>query len=95
MIYGILKGNSLRIAPKMLLINEEEVWFPTDEQYLSEGYKPIILENPPIVNAGYHTTIIWYEEANEIKPQWNIQEDEEISESEYAEVGRILMGVKE
>lgn len=45
MYYGLLKNNKLYLAPSFLPINGQIVTEPTEEQYLSCGYKKVIEEN--------------------------------------------------
>ena len=92
MMFGSLKNGGLRLAPKMLFIDGKDVWFPSREQYLTAGYKEIIITDQPETEPGYHAEIGFEETPDTITQTWTIVEGEVISVQEVLD---ILMGVGE
>ena len=75
--YFNVKGNVCRPAPKMLIIDGTEVWFPTDEQYRQHGYKRAVYTTPPEIEQGYRLECNWMVEGDTVVQQWEIFPDEE------------------
>ena len=75
--YLSIKNNVCRQAPKMLIIDGTEVWFPTDEQYRQHGYKRAVYTTPPEIGQGYHLECNWTIEGDTAVQQWEIVPDED------------------
>ena len=88
MMYGRLKNGALFYAPKMLIIDDKEKWFPTDAEYREHGYKPLVFEIMPITDEEYEAVCSWSETDNDIVQAWSIEE----AEPTEAEILNILTG---
>ena len=88
MMYGRLKNGALFYAPKMLIIDEREKWFPTEEEYRAHDYKPIAFTDSPTVEDGYASICTWSEDNNGITQEWHIEEADPTPE----EIVNILTG---
>lgn len=89
MIHGRLKNNgAFDLAPKMLLIDGNEVWFPTHEQYVENGYLPVSLVDAPQTDYEHIAVCTWIEDGDKITQQWHIEEAEPTAE----EVLDIMLG---
>lgn len=93
MMYGKVKNGVLFTAQKMLIIEGNEVWFPTKEQYAEQGYKPVVIDSQPSAEAGYHAEIHWNETDDSIEGAWTIVQDSDEPTAE--EVLNILTGETE
>ena len=93
MMYGKLMNGVLFTAQKMLIINGEEVWFPSQEQYAEQGYKPVMIDSQPSAEAGYHAEIHWSETDDSIEGAWTVVQDSDEPTAE--EVLAILTGESE
>lgn len=89
-IYGNIKNGGYRLAPKMLIIDNKEVWYPSDEQYEEHGYKLTVLSDIPAAEQGYHAECQWQESENTITQNWVIVADSDDSTAE--EILSIILG---
>lgn len=75
-MYGKLVDGALVIAPRHLIIGQNIVYNPTDEQYESNGYKTVIYtepgDDPP---DGYCYSPYWTEDENTIIQAWELIEE--------------------
>lgn len=63
-------NTELQIAPTNLIIDEVEVMFPTEAQYLSQGWKPLLVAERPIMNKYYRIFPIYTETETDIIQEW-------------------------
>ena len=85
---------AIRKAPPMILIDNIEVWNPTDEQLFSAGYKQAILSEKPESQEGYRYVDEWVLDENTVLQKWNSVPDDNNIEDK-AEAYDILMGVEQ
>ena len=64
MKYYKLINNELVTSPPELTINEVLVTNPTKEQYLSQGWKQLLMTESPVKDM-YHQIVSTYTETNE------------------------------
>lgn len=86
-MYGFLENETLHHAPNPMVIGDNRVWNPTDEQYETAGYKSIIFVDPPEIESGYHAESGWEEREDEIVQVWEIVKDpDDIDETEAFDI---------
>lgn len=74
MKYGKLIDNQLALAPNPIIIGDRQIGNPPGEVYISEGYKPVIYNDPPEVGPGYFAVPGWEEQAEEIVQVWTVEQ---------------------
>lgn len=85
--YAKLEGEIMRRAPYMLFIDGLEVWYPTDEQYLEHGYKPVTFTDEPEAPEGYYYEPGWEEQTDAIVQTWTLKEQtDDVDEAEAWEI---------
>lgn len=70
--YYRLVGQDLVIAPSNLNINGEEIVFPTEEQYLSMGYKKLVTTGQPAPNKYMKMSPVYVEGETTITQNWEL-----------------------
>lgn len=91
MLYGKFESNTFVPAPYYLHIRNAYVFNPTDEQYMGEGYKPLVNTAMPEPPEGYTYESHWEEQEDSIIQAWTLVEappEEPTSE----EILSILLG---
>lgn len=91
-MYGRLIDGDLLLAPKKLTIGEVQVWNAPTEEYIAQGWLPVTFVDCPAAPDGFFYVSAWQETDEEILQTWTL---EEYQGEDYAEAGRILMGVEE
>lgn len=83
-MYGKLIDGVLEFAPNWLPGDGVNVWNPPEEMYLEQGWKPVVMTDPPgEPPEGYYYESGWEEQENDIMQIWTLAElPEEIDESE-------------
>lgn len=82
-MYGYLENEELHRAPNPMVIGENRVWNPTNEQYEAAGYKKVIFTDPPETEEGYHAESGWEEQGDRIVQVWTVVKDpDDIDEAE-------------
>lgn len=69
--YKLVDGN-LQVAPTNLSIDGETVVYPTEEQYLSQGWKKLIISPRPMVTQYTKVSVIYTENETTITQTWEI-----------------------
>lgn len=90
-MYGRLENRQLTYAPKYLVIGEKNVWNAPTEEYLSQGWFPLIFTEPPTTDENHYAEASWEQQGNEIVQVWTIKEIEVTAD----EILAILMGDEE
>ena len=88
-MYAKLINGALRIAPKKLIIDDTQVWNASAEQYLAQGWLPVVFTDAPEAPSGYYYESGWEEEDNEIVQTWTLTE---LPEPDADEALAILLG---
>lgn len=91
-MYAKLIDGELRIAPKKLIINDTQVWNASVEDYLAQGWLPVIFTEMPEAPDGYYYEGGWEEEDNTIVQTWTLVE---LPEPDAEEALAILLGEEE
>lgn len=68
--YYKIVDNELQQAPTNLTIDGVEVMYPTEEQYLSQGWKPLLVTERPIANEYYRIFPFYSETETNIIQEW-------------------------
>lgn len=68
--YYKIVDNELQQAPTNLTIDGVEVMYPTEEQYLSQGWKPLLVAERPIANEYYRIFPFYSETETNIIQEW-------------------------
>lgn len=68
--YYKIVDNELQQAPTNLTIDGVEVMYPTEEQYLSQGWKPLLVAERPITNKYYRIYPVYSETETDIIQEW-------------------------
>ena len=86
MEYGILIDGALNLAPKRIILNDMQIFNPTEEQLLSAGYKTITETDMPEEPApeGQHYESTYTDAGDTIMQGW------ELVENQPSEVGKTL-----
>ena len=84
-MYGKLIDGDLLFAPKRLVINDTQVWNAPSEEYLAQGWFPVVFTEPPEAPDGYHYEDAFEQDGNEIVEIWHLVEDE-VSADELLEI---------
>lgn len=75
-MYAKLIDGNLHRAPKKLIIGDNAVYNPTDEQYRNAGYKPVeMVEQPDDAPEGKHYESQWIEQDGAIVQDWYLVDD--------------------
>lgn len=90
MRYGYVKNNVLMTAFPMLIIDGVEKWFPTDAEYIENGFKRIITSTPPEIDEEHHLELLYTENEEEIHQTWLVVEGK--PEADAQEIVEILTG---
>ena len=91
-MYGRLENNQLICAPNHLVINGQNVWNASGEDYLSQGWYPIVASEPPITDELHYADSYWEFKDGEIKQEWIIRQVDTEAE-DMIEAARILLGM--
>lgn len=77
-MFAKLSEGALRWAPNPIKINNTWIGNPTPEILITQGYKQVILSNPPepITETGWWD-MVWTETETEILQDWTWRELEE------------------
>ena len=81
-MYVKLIDGRLQYAPKKVTINSSTVYNPTAEQLTALGYKPLTVEDAPVVQEGYHLEPVYTETAEAVVQGWTVVEDEPLEPTE-------------
>lgn len=73
-MYGKLIEGVLSEAPKKLTIGDNQVWNAPPEEYLAQGWKPIVFTESPEAPEGYYYESGWEENDHEIEQTWILTE---------------------
>ena len=95
MYYGKFENGVFIFAPKKIRIGDALVFNPTDEQLESEGFKPMVYSEPSEAPEGFQYEDSWEEQEDKIVQVWGLVEVPVSHDADYAEAGKILMGVEE
>ena len=72
-MYGKLRGGVLRFAPNILPGDGVNVWNPPEEMYLEQGWKPVVMTEPPDdYPTGYSYESGWEEQDKLIVQIWTL-----------------------
>ena len=74
MEYAKLINNTLVLAPNPIIIGDRQIGNPPSEVYISDGYKPVIYNDPPEVEPGYIAVPGWEENVFEIVQVWTVEQ---------------------
>lgn len=76
MEYGILIDGALNLAPKRIILNDMQIFNPTEEQLLSAGYKTITETDMPEEPApeGQHYEATYEDKGSYIEQVWELAE---------------------
>lgn len=91
-MYARLIDGDLVVAPKKLIINDTQVWNAPAEEYLAQGWLPVILTEPPEAPEGYYYESGWTEENDTIIETWTLTE---LPEPSADELMSIILGETE
>lgn len=81
MRYAKLINNNVQYAPNPILIEDNYIGNPPIENYLEEGYKPVIYtEQPELQGSGYYKEV-WKETETNIIQDWEWIDGEESEET--------------
>lgn len=69
-MYAKLINDSLRVAPKKLVVGNDQIWNAPAATYLSQGWLPVIFTEAPEAPEGYYYEPGWEEEGNTIVQTW-------------------------
>lgn len=75
-MYAKLENGKLIKAPYYLTINNQKVWNASANDYLSQGWYPVIHTEAPTTEEGYHAESSWAQEGDEIVQTWTVVENE-------------------
>lgn len=78
MEYGILIDGALNLAPKKIILNDMQIFNPTEEQLISAGYKTITETDMPEEPApeGQHYEAMYTDMGDTILQSWTLVEDQ-------------------
>ena len=92
-MYAKLVNRNLEYAPRMIRDNNTVTYNPTEGMLINLGYKPVYEEEEPICEDGYYCEPRYSETDAAITIEWEIVEKPYADNSDYAEIGKIMMGV--
>ena len=75
-MYGRIVDVGLKVAPNKLIINDTQVWNAPSEEYLAQGWFPVIFTDTPEAPDGYHYEDAFEQDGNEIIETWHLVENE-------------------
>lgn len=91
-MYARLEGDCLIKAPNFIVVNGFKMWNASSEEYLLQGWYPVVLTEEPIVDE-YHYAESWWEMVdNQIIQRWQVKEID-ITEADMLEAARIMLGM--
>ena len=102
-MYVKLIDGRLQYAPKKVTIGEATVYNPTEEQLAGLGYKPLVIEDAPEVEEGYHIEPAYTETEEAVVQDWIVVEDDPVEPTEEERIAaleeelavtKILLGVE-
>lgn len=86
-MYAKLIDNMLRIAPRMLSVDDVIVYNPPEDMYLAAGYKPVKYTTAPEAPDNYYYESGWEEQDEAIVQVWTlIPLPDEIDEAEAYDI---------
>lgn len=91
-MYGRLENSQLVFAPKKIVVDEQNVWNAPPEEYLSQGWFPLVFTEPPTTDELHYAESYWEFKDNEIKQEWTIKQVDTETE-DMVEAARILLGM--
>lgn len=94
-MYAKLIDGVIHYAPREVKMGDTIIYNPSVEMLIADGYLPVVHTNPPDVPQGFYNRHSWAEQDGVITDVWTRAESEDDEEADYAEAGRILMGVEE
>ena len=71
-MYGKLVNENLEYAPNRLIIGDIQVWNAPSEEYLAQGWFPVVFTEEPTAPTGYHYESGWEQDGNEIIETWTL-----------------------
>ena len=93
MTYAKYIDGHLEYAPRMVRTNKSIIYNPTEAILINLGYKPVYEEEMPVCEEGYYCEPRYSETDEAITIGWEVVEDLYVDDSDYADVGKIMMGV--
>lgn len=79
-MYARLDNDSLIFAPSHLIVGNQNVWNAPAEEYILQGWFPVIYTEAPITEEGYRAEMLWTQNGNEITQTWIVVEEEPSAE---------------
>lgn len=77
--YGQIKDNQLYYAPNIIVVGDKQIINASAENYLTQGYLPIVKTEPPEVNESFYYIPTYTEKNNQIIQVWEeIEHDKEL-----------------
>lgn len=93
MRYAMLINGAIQYAPRTIRDNQTVTYNPTEEALINLGYKPVYEEEEPVCEDGYYCKPKYSETDKTITIEWEVVEKPYTDDSDYAEIGKIMMGV--
>lgn len=82
-MFGKLIDGAIVAAPEKLIIDSKQVWNASADEYFAQGWKPIIITDPPDPEKGFYFIPGWKETTKKITQTWTKAEEPDIvSDSE-------------
>lgn len=92
-MYARLINNILYRAPKKLIIGDNAVYNPADEQYRNAGYKPVEYSEPPYdAPEGQHWEGAFVDGEEAITQEWTLVDDPPETDISPEEALDIILG---
>lgn len=91
-MYGKIIGNNrVEFAPNRILIGDQQIFNPTDEELESLGYKVLVYNDPPEILDDYYLIDGWAEIGEYIVQNWHYEPKSDEIKAE--ELLNIIVGV--
>lgn len=92
-MYAKLIDGNLHRAPKKLIIGDNVVYNPSDEQYRNAGYKPVEYSEPPYdAPEGQHWEGAFVDGEEAITQEWQLVDDPPETDISAEEALDIILG---
>lgn len=85
-----LEDGKLVKAPVYIPVDGFNVWNATEEQYLEQGWYPVVYVDAPYTDAWHYAEYTWVQETDCIRQTWTVHEIPEPSDEDEIDDSQVL-----